>query len=160
MHDYLQKNIASFNLSAYQKYIDTVECLKPEEVGDRDVFPYVFSDGPVAKISNSMKTSIEMWRGFPSFANGCILSGFYIFFQTSRQQKSQKLGTSDSLLDSQVSTHREGLRSWTGDMGWNWCFSWFFVGFVHGFWHFWAKVAKKPRKKKSNTVDLSSKSWP
>ena len=33
--------------------------LRPEEVGDRDVFHYVFSDGPVAKVStsNSMKTS-------------------------------------------------------------------------------------------------------
>ena len=41
-----------------QKNIDTVECLRPEEVGDRDVFHYVFSDGPVAKVSNSMKTSM------------------------------------------------------------------------------------------------------
>jgi hypothetical protein len=30
----------------------------PAEVGDRVVFTVIFSDGSVAKISNSMKTSI------------------------------------------------------------------------------------------------------
>ena len=50
-----------------------------------------------------------------------------------------------------VSTHREGLRRWTEDMGSNF-FKWFF----HWFWQFWAKVAKTSRTPKKKECEFDT----
>ena len=133
------------------------------KVGDRDVFLYPFCNGPVAKISNSMKTSISMWRG-ESFANGC-LSGWK-FIPNIKKTKNHKSWTPDTVgltrkqkpRENQTktknwnqSTHRDDLRSWTGDMGWFFLLIFFcvlFFGLFHWCWPFWAKVAKTSRKPK------------
>ena len=83
----------------------------------------------------------KMWR-CEDCANGC-LSGWKFLpgTQTSTKQKT-KQNEQLTLLDWQSgktpektnkkSTHREGLRSWTGDMGWVFfCFC-FFHGFTFG----------------------------
>ena len=148
------------------------------KVGDRDVFLYPFCNGPVAKISNSMKTSISMWRG-ESFANGC-LSGWK-FIPNIKKTKNHKSWTPDTVgltrkqkpRENQTktknwnqSTHWDDLRSWTGDSDFFcWCFCVLFFWVIPLVLAFLGQSSKnlektKREKKPSDTMDLSSKSWP
>ena len=54
----------------------------PEEVGDRDAFLYVFSDGQVAKISNSIWTGGVKATGSEKLDRGhnCLFCFFFRFF--------------------------------------------------------------------------------